>query len=418
MLTNLEIHNFKSIKELQMQIADLNILIGPNNSGKTSVLQTLALLKQSISQLAFTGPLVNLGNFREAVYRHDRNEAIKFSLQFSTTGLPTILNNMIGRGRELYYSVSIKEGGQGEPLIQSSMLGAHQKEIIRLQRNKRETIVSEFRSINFDTRGILPRAQAGEVTEIEKYNQIYELFTEELSHFLYYLSARRGVSVRTEPVDTRYSRRPDDVGLLGENTTPVLAYVRDDADYSNAMDKIGFWLERFGLTKLIATIVEGPGHSLKATNKEIDVQSNVVDVGFGVNQLIPVLVQCIYAPRGSLILIEQPEAHLHPRAQAEVADFLIDVVNYGNRVMVETHSEHLLLRLQRRLAEKKIGPEAVNVCYFEQTKEGTRKSDMKMDESGYFVQPIPKGFFEEGFQEALAHIKASRLSGDGLESTS
>lgn len=82
------------------------------------------------------------------------------------------------------------------------------------------------------------------------------------------------------------------------------------------------------------------------------------DVGFGISQVLPVLVQCFYAPEGSIILIEQPEIHLHPNAQSTLADVMIDVINSKEngtdrdiQLVIETHSEHFLRRLQRRIAE-------------------------------------------------------------------
>ena len=82
------------------------------------------------------------------------------------------------------------------------------------------------------------------------------------------------------------------------------------------------------------------------------------DVGFGVSQVLPVLVQCFYAPAGSIIIMEQPEIHLHPSAQSALADVMIDVINSKEsgkkrniQLIVETHSEHFLRRLQRRIAE-------------------------------------------------------------------
>lgn len=83
MLTRLHIRNFKSIKDLSIDIKDFNILVGPNNSGKTSVLQTLALLKQSIAELTFQGQLVNVGNFKEAVFNHDLRKNIRISFWLS-----------------------------------------------------------------------------------------------------------------------------------------------------------------------------------------------------------------------------------------------------------------------------------------------------------------------------------------------
>ena len=88
------------------------------------------------------------------------------------------------------------------------------------------------------------------------------------------------------------------------------------------------------------------------------------DVGFGISQVLPVLVQCFYAPPRSIIVIEQPEIHLHPSAQSALADVMIDVINSkenGNdrniQLIIETHSEHFLRRLQRRIAEGVIDEE-------------------------------------------------------------
>ena len=94
------------------------------------------------------------------------------------------------------------------------------------------------------------------------------------------------------------------------------------------------------------------------------------DVGFGISQVLPVLVQCFYAPPGSIILMEQPEIHLHPSAQSALADVMIDAIksreNYSDRniqLIIETHSEHFLRRLQRRIAEEKISQDEVS-AYF------------------------------------------------------
>ena len=88
------------------------------------------------------------------------------------------------------------------------------------------------------------------------------------------------------------------------------------------------------------------------------------DIGFGISQVLPVLVQCDYAPEGSIILIDQPEVHLHPYAQSALADVMIDVIKKRNiQLVIETHSEHFLRRLQRRIAEEKLSQDQVS-AYF------------------------------------------------------
>lgn len=416
MLKKLHIRNFKSIKDLKIDPKELNILIGPNNSGKTSVLHSLALLKQTVEIMTLAGRLINLGDFNNVVYKHDSRRVIRISVWLYLTErgrdvIKTLNQSELFEGfrlNRIHCLLTFSRGTRGFPFLWSAKIrDAHGKYIIDFSNDGTMKRPGTFKRLNFNHQGFLPSPRSGGADVIREYRQFETLVSEEFSKFLHYVSSMRGTKHRFEPVDERYSYRPKDVGLFGENTIPVLAYIKDDDRYSAVMERINFWSERFGLKRVVAHIEKGPTYSLKVINKRTRVQSNVLDIGFGVNQLLPVIVQCFYAPRGSLIMIEQPEAHLHPSFQAEIADFLIDVVNYGNRVMVETHSEHLLLRLQRRVAEEKIDPNKINICYFKETPEGSEKSNMKISETGYFVEPIPEGFFEEGFQEALAHLRAS-----------
>ena len=402
-----------------MDIKDLNILIGPNNSGKTSVLQTLVMLKQSVSNFNLRGKLVNLGDFGEIVYKHDFNNKIEIGFSLKPKGGSNFheldLDDFFQTFdmKKITYSIVLSERPDGGTFLDHvELLDAKGRTIVQSSRRAENR---EFEDVpDVGIQGFVPILRSGESRKLEDINNLSRYVLTEFEYFLHYISSMRGLNRRQEAVDASYSQRPSDVGIFGEKTIPLLAYIRDDEKYAEVNKKIDGWLEEFGLTNLLAKIAEGPTYSLKVRNRQTEVKSNIVDVGFGLNQLVPIIVQCFYAPKESLILIEQPEAHLHPRAQAKMADFLIDVVNYGNRVMVETHSEHLLLRLQRRVAEKKIKPESINVCYFDQTQEGTRKLDMAIDDRGYFAEPIPEGFFEEGFQEAFAHLKALGNSRDQL----
>ncbi len=426
MFTEIDIGAFKSIEKLNYPIRELNILVGPNSSGKTSVLQSFALVKQSINALEFNGSLVNIGNFKDAVYGHDENNRIfycfsLFSKQIVASSIASRLVAPISffmeirgdKAKKPYVARSGLSSNFNQEIIVEYIKDRRTVELSDQPQNRSDTI-SKFEPLVFDNQGLLPKAINGDENSQRKYKIVYDGVVEEFQRFLYYLSARRGYCVRSESVDGRYSKRPIDVGVQGENVIPVLAHIQNDDEYAEAMEKIRFWLNRFGISESVATLVQanGPNYSLKVKNAQTGIQSTIIDVGFGVNQLLPVIVQCFYAPKGSLILIEQPEAHLHPKLQADIADFLIDVINYGNRVIVETHSEHLLLRIQRRIAENKIMPNKVNLDYFEMTKQGTKVTEIKLDENGYFSEPIPEGFFEEGFEEAFARMKALALKGE------
>jgi hypothetical protein len=124
------------------------------------------------------------------------------------------------------------------------------------------------------------------------------------------------------------------------------------------------------------------------------------DVGIGISQVLPVLVMA-YASRGKLIAMEQPEIHLHPALQAELGDVFIEAAlgERKNTFILETHSEHLILRLMRRIREGKISPDDIGVIFVEPLARGSRFIELNIDEEGDFIDEWPGGFFEESFHE-------------------
>jgi len=124
------------------------------------------------------------------------------------------------------------------------------------------------------------------------------------------------------------------------------------------------------------------------------------DVGIGISQVLPVLVMA-YASEGKLVAMEQPEIHLHPALQAELGDVFIEAAlgERQNTFILETHSEHLILRLMRRIREGKISPDDVGVVFVEPLARGSRFIELRIDEEGDFIDEWPGGFFEESFHE-------------------
>ncbi|MFB3042023.1 MAG: DUF3696 domain-containing protein, partial [Candidatus Poribacteria bacterium] len=129
---------------------------------------------------------------------------------------------------------------------------------------------------------------------------------------------------------------------------------------------------------------------------------HMADIGFGVSQILPVLILCYYVPEGSIIIIEQPEVHLHPKVQADLADVFIDVVKERNvQIILESHSEHLLRRLQRRIAEEEISADKT-ALYFCRIEEGTSAIEqLDVDEYGN-IRNWPQGFFGDEMGDLAA----------------
>ena len=135
----------------------------------------------------------------------------------------------------------------------------------------------------------------------------------------------------------------------------------------------------------------------------------VTDVGFGVSQILPVLAICYYVPEGSTILLEQPEIHLHPSVQAGLADVFLDAVRTRHvQIIFESHSEHLLKRLQRRVAEdtaNEIFPNAA-LYFCEIADGGSALTRLKLNLFGS-IENWPKDFFGDEFSEMAATTKAA-----------
>jgi predicted ATPase len=130
---------------------------------------------------------------------------------------------------------------------------------------------------------------------------------------------------------------------------------------------------------------------------------SAADVGFGVSQLLPLVVQLVFA-RDQIVCIEQPEIHLHPRLQSEFAELLIESTSAegrANQVVVETHSEHLMLRLQRKVRAGEIAPADISVLYVDINEaRGTGEvRRLRLDDRGRFLDRWPGGFFDERFAE-------------------
>jgi predicted ATPase len=122
----------------------------------------------------------------------------------------------------------------------------------------------------------------------------------------------------------------------------------------------------------------------------------ITDVGFGVSQILPVLALCYYVPEGASILLEQPEIHLHPAVQSSLADVLIDAVNTRNvQIIVESHSEHLLRRLQRRIAEELIGADRVALYFCAMDDAASKIDKLDVDLFGNITNWPPEFFGDE-----------------------
>lgn len=221
-------------------------------------------------------------------------------------------------------------------------------------------------------------------------------------------------------------RNANFVGARGENVSTIL--VNDFHKKKELIKQISLWLNEALGYKLA---IKDMGANLFQVMLEDDkgFQSNIMDVGYGVSQILPIVVAVfkdLQRPNGyigadSILIIEQPELHLHPAAQAELANLFAECIvgtkgerrSNRKKILIETHSEHLIRKLQVLIAEKRLNSEMVKFYYVDKNEEGEASvNEMRILPNGKFIDRWPSGFFDKA--QILAY-ELLRSSGRKLE---
>ena len=219
---------------------------------------------------------------------------------------------------------------------------------------------------------------------------------------------------------------PNDIGFRGEHTAAVLdvnrnthvenipttCFSTDTIDIASRReplaDAVLDWLDYMGVGTQLRTIDRGMlGHELKIATADSQVLHDLTQVGVGVSQVLPILVLSLLADRGSTLIFEQPELHLHPRVQTRLADFFVAMSKLGKQCILETHSEYLINRLRFRAAtstDKEIS-ESVVLYFVEKWGGESHYREIRINEYGV-IEDWPQGFFDESDTNAAATLKA------------
>jgi hypothetical protein len=417
MITRLRAENFKSWKDTgDLRLGRLTGLFGTNSSGKTSILQILPLLKQTAefpdrNRVLYTGTdesPVTLGTLLEIIHGHDPEAAIELSLTWagerSLIDHPNSLFNPLFRPTEISFSTSIiwrKEGptvdffeyglgklGQERVGMRRSPVAEGMYELIHQhgqEESKGFPVGAPIKCYGFPSDAIPEFGDIGYLPD-------FQLAFENLFRKVHYLGPLRSYPWR---VYEWGGEKPLDAGWNGEQAVPaLLAY--------ETATRVADWLKQMGLIHSFRLQPVGESQTIyqchvKTTPTATDVL--LPDVGFGVSQILPVLANCATFPDGSTLLLEQPEIHLHPFAQAALADVLIDAIKNRNlQIIVESHSEHLLRRIQRRIAREVLDPNDT-AFYFCHLENGTSAIEaLDVDAYGN-IRNWPKDFFGDEMGE-------------------
>jgi predicted ATPase len=419
---NLAVSGYKSIAEEQgLDIRPLTILAGANSSGKSSFMQPLLLLKQTLEAGYDPGPLLLNG------------PNVKF------TSVDQLLSRTVRGEISSVFSIQVRTGDGAQARLEFKRDPRHGVGILKQEIIGPDSVKTTLRpemsaaeiepSIPPAVRDILRRSKAegSEGTwfvgrdksflqvrlgrkdeEADKgflFGPGYGFVARHVRE-LVHVPALRGNPARTYPVTAVGKNFP---GTFEVYVASIIAeWQRSN---SRELGLLGQDLEKLGLTwKVTATKIDDTQVELQvgrlthaARGGAYDLV-NLADVGFGVSQTLPVLVALRTAAKGQLVYLEQPEIHLHPRAQSEMSEVLGDAARRGVRVVVETHSNLLLLGIQTLVREGRLPADQVKLHWFKRAPDGsTHVESADVDNEGRF------GEWPEDFAQVLLEAEGRYL---------
>lgn len=410
----------------------ITVLIGANNSGKSSVLTPLLLLNQTLASadgvapLVSRGRIVDVGNFRNLVHHHDTTSDVFFGLRLHTHEL-TPQTRALGEYPPGAAEFTFCSGTDPHRtrLKRFDVFDLYKRPFItrELQEDGTYSLSGYIKLENMHEREQKAVLQTPPMNFLfSPSSTLYEiqdspdkgLNRQELSPaFQTYLSALSFVwsTIRELFDDLSYigplRRRPQryyrvagespiTVGAQGENAPNLL---RDQ--YLDLQPALNKWVRRFEFGESVRCNPLGDDlfEVQFATGSE---KVNIADAGFGASQVLPLIIQALVAPKDSVTLAEQPEIHLNPRLQGVLADLFVQMANTGHTVVIETHSEHLLLRLRTLIASGEIDSKNVAIYFVERQDSQSEIRPVEIGQDGSIAKETwPRGFFDDALRESL-----------------
>lgn len=433
--------NFKGFKDTGwIKIKPITIVLGSNNCGKTNFLAPLLLMSQTVnsrdrySPLILKGEVYDGGNYQEIVKDYITENEIFFGYRYhihETDEKLDPLGDYPPGGFEVTFKVDSKDGEIKlkkkaiydlfkrkflSLTLQSSgkykYSGIGEKSMNEFEKNS--ILNSEPVNFLFSPNTVLSDLESirEENEENEKIKRKVERFTKGYSQFLSAISynnsrVRRYLGdlsfigpIRDNPhrIYEITNETYNTVGSKGENTPNLIKKIGDDNEELNK------WIKKFGFgDKIELKHHYSNTYSLRFLKDNSHFYTSIANAGFGASQVLPLILQAIVSPKRSITIAEQPEIHLNPKIQCELADLFVSMADKGQTIIAETHSEHLLLRLRRLIAEEKIDSEDVAIYFVEKNGHDSVIKNIKLQENGHINQiDWPKDFFGESLKESLA----------------
>lgn len=432
-LSSLRFTDYKAFPgEQHLDLKPLTLVFGKNSAGKSAVVRLPILLLESLRGGPTTPPLLDLNarglefghTIADLVHNRHLDTIMKFEMDFED-----------GPVSRLAYRIMPESGKFGAPrqrLLSFNLYGGTSNLTIEHERSSEEFTLTlgdkkAIGVLNFE--GLIPglgsvfallESERGRLGKVEPgLNVVFQLFSalRRLPEITYLGPFR----VQPQRWYTFPSTPPRNLGERGERAPDLLALSRE-GDGQLLQETRQWFKTALGWDLDIAigsTPTGATSYSVEMWNLQApEGRGNIADTGSGMSQILPLVVAGAMnlapteIPKERLLVCEQPELHLHPAAHGAVADLLIkSAQEQGTRLLVETHSEMLLLRIRRRIAEG-LSPDLVAIYWVDDSgPEGSQLMRLNIEADGY-IEDWPEGVFREDADEARALARAMRERGE------
>lgn len=384
MIQSIELRNFKSIKKKYFPLRKLNLLLGLNGMGKSSFIQSLLLMRQSFSGLYQKGELrlnglpggyVNMGTVKDAKYQYNEKEDISFFLQFQGNDLLEMNFNATSESDIL-------------------KMGEHFKDVVSkfpFPMDSESLFNNKFQYLNANR--IPPQS-----THVKSYQNVVEFknignYGEHTAYF----------------IETYGDKNIEFDNLIHEKSTIKDEITDEDIVNKTIINQINLWMGEIS-----------PGVNVKATPISSDEvlleyvykQPNFgntnpfkpENVGFGISYALHVVTALLASRPGELLIIENPESHIHPRGQAELGRLIALTAQNNVQLIIETHSDHIVNGIRVAVKENPVLKDETIIFYFDKvvtdTEQYSKIENIEIDENGELSE-YPQNMMDEWSNQLL-----------------
>lgn len=436
------IENFRAFKKETFDFSKVNILIGENSSGKSSILKFFLAMKESLEpqnaqeiNFTFSGNAYNMGNFEEAIYYHDIEQEMKFEFEFGEEFYEFMKGNIIHsihktEDKDLFLSYCRKENKiklsitlnknlndrtQTTMRIEHPLVGC--MDIIKKSNNsKLEKSLFNIKYYDYDTKieytDNVETKQMGFTVDSLAFIQNVTQNIGNKSVFLalanvylvLFCSRVSFVNPMLSMPERTYIKMDKRNTTIVNTIEKLVHYWVDNAD-DNFRNKLNIVVQELEIAKEVYVKVSGASRELRIKINDLD--SSIQDVGLGVALQLAIIAQALLdneyifesSIKGKILLIEQPEIHLHPRLQAKLIEVLVKYAP-NNTYIIETHSEHIVRKLQVLVKKGNLQPEDVSINYLRREDKQIVKTKHEISSNGALTPKLPKGFYDNTYNLA------------------